>query len=272
MNTIVHISDTHFGTEVPEVVHAIKEAIAVIKPDILILSGDITQRARASQFQAAKHFMDSIDAKTKIVIPGNHDLPLFNLLARFWTPYANYQNAFGLRETIWCEGKLGIIGYDTTSPFRHKDGKLDEKTLKRLASKARSMLPADGVLMACIHQPLWTAWQEDISEALIDRTKTAALFSEYNIDIVLSGHVHVPLHTTTHDIYPDFKRHYILCGAGTAVSSRIRPGAPNSFNMIVVDHSISITEHIFNSGSNFFAPEPAQRYIRKDSGWLADHG
>lgn len=270
MTTLVQISDTHFGTEVPEVVDAIKQAIAAIHPDILVLSGDITQRARRSQFTAAKAFVDGIEAKKKIVIPGNHDIPLFNPFARFLAPYANYKNAFGPRETIWCEGNLAIIGYDATSPLRHKDGKLEEKTLKRLATHARAMIPEDGVLVACAHQPLWTAWPEDISEALIDREKTAALFSEYNIDIVLSGHVHVPLVTTTQDAYPDLSRHFILSGAGTAVSSRVRPGAPNSFNVITVNDSVSIANYVFNTDSRVFAPEPAQRYIRKDSGWLVD--
>lgn len=269
MTTIVQISDTHFGTEVPEVVDVIKQAIAGVRPDILILSGDVTQRAHKNQFQAAKAFMDSVDAHTKIVIPGNHDIPLFNLFARFLLPYANYKKAFGARESVSCVGKIGIIGYDATSPFRHTDGKLESAALKRLAGKARYMLPEDGILVACAHQPLWTAWPEDISEAMIDRAKTAALFSEYQIDIVLSGHVHVPLITTTRDVYPELKRHFILSGAGTAISHRVRPGAPNSFNVISIGEAIHIAKHVFDPSTSSFVPGALKGFSRSHSGWAA---
>ena len=82
MTLIAHISDTHFGTEVEEVVCAVKNTLAHIKPDITILSGDITQRALENEFSAAKDFLDSLYGNVKIAIPGNHDIPLYNIFQR----------------------------------------------------------------------------------------------------------------------------------------------------------------------------------------------
>lgn len=267
MTTIAHLSDTHFGTEIPEVVEAAVRSIHEIAPDIVILSGDITQRARKEQFLAAAAFMDRLPARTKIIIPGNHDIPLFNVAARFLTPYRNYRSAFGARESVWREGRLGIIGFDATSPFRHVDGKLDKKQIQRRVAQARAQLPEDAFLIVCAHQPLFTAWKEDASETLIGREETARLFSQCGIDLVLSGHVHVPLMADTREAFPHLPRHFLLCGAGTAISHRTRPGAPNSFNVIRFSEAVEIVKYDYDQPSSAFIRNSHRMFQREAGGW-----
>lgn len=272
MTIIVHISDTHFGTEVLPVVNALKQTIQTLAPDIIILSGDITQRARTSQFSAAADFMASLPAKAKLVIPGNHDIPLFNVFKRLVTPYGNYKKAFGAREHMWYGGDVGVVCYDATSPFRHTRGHLTQQATLRHIDAIRKHLNPGAILIACAHQPLVTAWPQDAHETLIDRDETASLWSENHIDLALSGHVHVPLLTTTEKAFPDLPRHFILAGAGTAVSHRIRPGAPNSFNVITAisketEPSISITHYSFDTPSSQFTAMHPVHFVRTGQGW-----
>ena len=123
MSLILHLSDTHFGTEQSEVSAALLQLAEEVRPDVAILSGDVTQRARRGQFAAARRFLDALAAPIKLVIPGNHDIPLFNLAARLFNPYGNYRQAFGYAlDPEFSSKDLLVIGINTTRPRRHKDG------------------------------------------------------------------------------------------------------------------------------------------------------
>lgn len=273
MTQIVHLSDTHFGTEIPEVVTALKQAVAELKPDIVLLTGDITQRARRQEFQAARDFMDQLASKTRLVIPGNHDIPLFNVFARLLTPYAGYQRAFGDCEFNWCGNGVGIIGFNTTSRFRHTTGLLNPDYLTRRIHDIREKIGVDALLIACVHQPLSTAWPEDHGNVLLDCDAIAHAFSALKVDVVLSGHVHVPLLTTTRADYPTLNRHFLLAGAGTAVSHRTRPNAPNSFNVITANTAtdgtplMMLTRFDFDAVVGKFIASTPMQGICQGGGW-----
>ncbi|MDO8416782.1 MAG: metallophosphoesterase [Agitococcus sp.] len=273
MTRIVHLSDTHFGTEIPDVVRALKQAIAELEPNIVLLTGDITQRARQGEFQAAKDFLDQLPVQTKLVIPGNHDIPLFNVFARLLTPYAAYQRAFGDREFTWCGDGVGIIGFNTTSRFRHTTGLLNPDYLTRRIHDIREKIGVDALLIACVHQPLSTAWPEDHGNVLLQSEAIAHAFSALKVDVVLSGHVHVPLMTSTHAVFPTLGRHFLLAGAGTAVSHRTRPNAPNSFNVITANTAtegvptMMLTRFDFDAGVGKFIASATMQGICQDGGW-----
>ena len=117
MSLVLHLSDTHFGTEQSEVCEALLHLALEVRPDVVILSGDITQRARREQFAAARRFLETLAAPVKLVIPGNHDIPLFNLAARLFNPYGNYRRAFGSElEPQFSSKDLLVIGVNTTRP------------------------------------------------------------------------------------------------------------------------------------------------------------
>jgi 3',5'-cyclic AMP phosphodiesterase CpdA len=241
----------------------------------VVVSGDITQRARAPEFQRAADFMAALPACPKLVIPGNHDIPLFNVFARAFAPYANYERAFGPRESARCNEEVCIAGFDATSPMRHTRGALASSAIDaRMAEVAPMRTSDDALLIACVHQPLHTAWAEDRHEVLIDAEQVAQVFSKYKVDLVLSGHVHVPLVATTRDAFPALAQHFVLAGAGTAVSHRTRPGAPNSFNSIKLERRdgsrvIVVTQHRFESEKRSFVAQPPERFGRDAEGWSA---
>lgn len=233
MTRIVHISDTHFGTEVPDVVDALRAAIFAQAPDVVVLSGDITQRARASQFAAARRFCDSLKVPV-MAVPGNHDIPLYHAFDRLVGPYRNYERYFGAREWFFQHAGIGIVGFDATSPFRHTRGKLTARKAENALRAARALAP-DAVLIAVVHQPVAVAWPEDTHEILIGAAEVAEVFARHRVAAVLSGHVHVPMLASSDSLFPSLAHTFLHSGAGTAVSFRVRPCAPNSFTVLDCD-------------------------------------
>src|SRR5690606_31155385 len=114
MTLLVQISDPHFGTEQPEVVDALRRFVHAQSPQLAIVSGDITQRARRRQFRLARAFIDSLDVPGLLVIPGNHDIPLFNVAARLLRPYANHMREFGELEPVFASDDVLAIAVNTT--------------------------------------------------------------------------------------------------------------------------------------------------------------
>lgn len=266
MTRILHISDTHFGTEVPVVVEAMVKQAAALKPDIVILSGDITQRARRDEFAAAKELFRRIGAPVHLAVPGNHDLPLHDLVTRSLNPYRFYRKFFGARQQVWQDRRMAIVCLDATHPLRHTRGKTKIEQARELLESARRAIGPNGLLCVVEHQPLDVKMPDDIPEILMNAALTAQLFAEFRVDIVFSGHVHMPLIRDTHKLFK-LPRHFIICGAGTAVSRRTRSGAPNSFNVVDIrDGGITIALHAYQPQGDFEIAHQAV-FSRDDKGW-----
>src|SRR5262245_42965632 len=135
-NVVIQISDLHFGTEVPAVVTALAAFVREHVPGLLIVSGDITQRARTRQFEAAQRFVAQLPAAHVLAVPGNHDIPLFDLVARFSRPYAHFARAFGSElEPEFESAQLLVLGVKTTRRLRHTDGEVSEQQIERVAQR-----------------------------------------------------------------------------------------------------------------------------------------
>ena len=138
MSLVLQISDTHFGTERPEVVEALHGFAAELRADLVILSGDITQRAQPDEFEAARRFVQRIAPPALLAIPGNHDMPLFNLFARALDPYGRYADVFGAElEPAYESQDLLVLGVNTTRARRHKHGEVSAWQIERVAQRLR---------------------------------------------------------------------------------------------------------------------------------------
>jgi len=154
MSVLVQISDPHFGTEQPLVVLALLELIQREKPDVAVLSGDITQRARRGEFAEAKRFVDGLDVPRTLVIPGNHDIPLFNPFARLFHPYANFCRAFGEElEPEHDSESLLVVCVNTTRRQRHVDGEVSDAQIERISARLRQAKAAQ-LRIVVTHQPV----------------------------------------------------------------------------------------------------------------------
>lgn len=232
MSVVLHLSDTHFGTEKPEVTAALLQVAQEVQPDIAILSGDVTQRARRDQFAAARRFLDALAAPVKLVIPGNHDIPLFNIFARVFNPYGNYRRVFGSDlEPQFSNQDVMVIGVNATRPWRHADGEVSAKQIARISQKLQRASPGQLRIVA-VHQPVFVERASDKENLLHGHQQAIKAWADAGADLILSGHIHLAYMRNLGETFPDVTRSLWTISAGTAVSSRIREGKPNSVNLI----------------------------------------
>ena len=232
MSVLVQISDPHFGTELPPVVEALIRFVHETGPDVVVLSGDITQRARRGQFAAAKRFVERLDAPIALVIPGNHDIPLFNVAQRAFTPYANYSRAFGAElEPHWSSTSMLVLCVNTTRPARHKDGEVSAGQIARVADRLRAASPQQ-LRIVVTHQPVHVIDDHDIENLLHGHVAAVNAWARAGADIIMGGHIHLPYVRALNDRHPQLPRRVWAVQAGTAVSHRVRGGIGNSVNVI----------------------------------------
>jgi 3',5'-cyclic AMP phosphodiesterase CpdA len=227
MSILLQISDPHFGTEQPPVVEALAALARQQRPDLLVLSGDITQRARPAQFRAARAFMDRLGAPM-LAVPGNHDLPLLDLWARLRHPYARHIAAFGSElEPVHCSPDLMVVCVNTTRAWRHKHGEVSELQIDRVA---RTLAGAEAAQLrvVVVHQPVAVTRAEDAPNRLRGHAAALQRWAAVGADLVMGGHIHLPYVMALHGL----ARPIWAVQAGTAVSSRVRKGVPNSVNLL----------------------------------------
>ncbi len=191
MSVIVQISDPHFGTERPEAVAALHEAIVALRPELVILSGDVTQRARRAQFAAAKRFVDGY-ARPTLAIPGNHDVPLFNLFARIVDPFGAFRRAFGDNlEPAFENGDVLAVGVNTVRPSRHKNGVVSGEQIDRVCRRL-AQARDEQLRIVVTHQPVHVIREKDIANLLINHEQAIVAWAAAGADLILGGHIHLP--------------------------------------------------------------------------------
>ncbi|MEO8123147.1 MAG: metallophosphoesterase [Burkholderiales bacterium] len=232
MTLLVQISDPHFGTEQAPVVEALTRFVDEQSPSIAILSGDITQRARRSQFRAARAFIDRLGVPTTLVIPGNHDIPLYHLAARVAQPYAEFQRAFGrdLEPAFEADDVL-VLTLNTTRAYLHERGAVSPRQIERVARRFERA-GASQLRIVVTHQPVSVTRAEDRADLLHGHARAVRRWAAAGADLILGGHIHLPFVQALHEAGRGLPRAVWAVQAGTAVSSRVRNDAGNSVNLI----------------------------------------
>jgi len=232
MASILHISDTHFGTEKPHVVKALISVAHERRPDVLIYSGDMTQRAQPSEFASARQLVDAMGVAPLLALPGNHDIPLFNIVGRALNPYGRYLKVFGPRlDPVLDLDAFLVVGVNTTRAARHKDGEVSIEQLERVSNQLRQARPGQ-LRVVVTHQPADVVRSKDEVDRLHGAEIALQAWSTAGADLVLGGHIHLPyvkdLFTRAHPT----PRPMWCVQAGTAVSDRLRHHTCNSVNLI----------------------------------------
>jgi len=267
MRSIVHLSDIHFGRVDPVVVKPLIDVVNQIDPDVVAVSGDLTQRARSHQFKQAREFLDALPAP-QIVVPGNHDVPLHNVFARFAQPLHKYRRYITDDLTpIHHDKEIAVLGVNTARSMTVKGGRINEEQVEWLRERLCAFDPKV-VKMVVTHHPFDLPEGHDERD-LVGRARMAMEhLASCGADVFLAGHLHVS-HTTHSAKRYKIKGHSALVvQAGTATSDRGR-GEANSFNVIRVDRpTITIERFEWQPGLGSFAPAHLEEFRHTADGWV----
>jgi 3',5'-cyclic AMP phosphodiesterase CpdA len=266
MRTIIHLSDPHFGRIEPATVQALITTVTEARPDVVVVSGDFTQRAKAREFQEARQFLRALPSP-QIVVPGNHDVPFYNVIARALKPLRNYQRYITKDlEPSYSDDEIAIVGINTARSLTFKNGRINRLQVARSCARLESC-GENRTRIIVSHHPFDLPETREL-HGLVGRAHMAmAGFARCRVDLILSGHLHV---SHTSESAPRYKipgHSALVIHAGTATSSRAR-GELNSFNIVQVDRSsVSIQCFTWNRNrSSFFLSATAQ-FHRAPAGW-----
>lgn len=251
MHCIAHISDLHFGTEDPGLVAGLLQDLAREAPSLCIISGDLTQRARTSQFQLARSFIGRLGVRT-LVVPGNHDIPLFDLFGRFCFPLYRYKK-FICRElnSYFEDDGLAALGLNTVRSLTWKSGRISHEQMRLIPETIGRAGKSKFKILVTHHPFIPPPGELQAGIDMVGRADEAlAVIDQSGVDLLLAGHLHHGYSGDVRRFYPATTRSIIVVQAGTAISRRIRT-EPNAYNLLRLDKNIIKIEVRVWSGSQF---------------------
>lgn len=238
---LIHLSDTHFGTEMLPVQTALIDLLNQSPPDLILLTGDITQRATPAQFAMAARFIQQLPQCPLLAVPGNHDISSHNLWERFIQPYAAFNAVFGSElEPSFENEQLLLVCVNSTRRYRQKDGEINATQIDAVEARLRAT-PNDKLKILATHHPFDVVLRRDHKNRIHNAHEALKRWASVGLDLVMGGHIHYPFFAPLHGRYHTLTRQVWIAQAGTAISRRIRDGKPNSFNRLVVGTTLAET-------------------------------
>lgn len=231
--SLIHLSDLHFGRIDADVLHKLESFIESNKPELVVLTGDLTQRAKKKEFSEARAFLERLKSPV-FVIPGNHDVPLYNLFLRFVSPYKKFlRSLVGFTAQTYSTPDISVFGFWTLNRFTVKDGKLRKSEIAA-ARKFFESEDAGKLRVIASHHPVGP-------------------LPELETHLYLSGHLHQSEIRRMGDA--------ILLSAGTATSNRTRKET-QSFNLVEVKGGeVNISVYLFDPERKDWCPKNRQSFL-----------
>jgi 3',5'-cyclic AMP phosphodiesterase CpdA len=268
MRTVAHLSDLHFGRIDPAILEPLGEFIRGVKPDLVAISGDLTQRARTNEFLAAKEFLEAIPFP-QIVVPGNHDVPLYNILSRFTRKLGRYTRYIRSDlQPCYADPEIVVLGVNTARAWTWKDGRINRSQLEKLRAVLQAA-PSRATKIVVTHHPF--DLPAGAAGRVVGRSRLAMkTLAECRVDLLLAGHFHIADTSQTAKRYNMPGYSAIIVSSGTSTSTRGR-GQPNSFNIIRIEEpEIAIERRVWRRDSRAFDVLSVERFLRSESGWIRE--
>ncbi|MDQ6654328.1 MAG: metallophosphoesterase [Verrucomicrobiota bacterium] len=268
MRTLVHLSDLHFGRVNPAILDPLVTFIREISPALVAVSGDLTQRARTAEYLAARAFLQRIPFP-QIVVPGNHDVPLHNVVSRFVRSLDRYRRYISDDlQPFYADEELVVVGVNTARAFTWKDGRINRFQLAKLRASLKP-IGNDRTKIVVTHHPfdLPTGTHGQV----VGRSRLAIkTLAECGVDMLLAGHFHIADVGSTATRYnlPGYSA--LIVSSGTSTSTRGR-GQPNSLNVIRINRPrVTIERHTWNAEANGFERFSTEAFQKQSDGWIRE--
>lgn len=264
MRTLAHLSDLHFGRVDPALLEPLRAAVCALRPDVVVVSGDLTQRARRRQFAAARGFLAGLP-NPQIVVPGNHDVPLYDVARRFLAPLARFRRSIATDPAPWFrDDEIAVLGLNSARSSTFKGGRINAEQVA-LVRERFVALPRSVTRVLVTHHPFELPPDAEKGDRIGRAGMALDAFAECGVDLLLSGHLH-RTHMATGS--GTIATHGALSiHAGTATSTRGR-GETNTFNCIAITpDGVRVTPWAWVAGQSAFVPGQPRHFVRDGRGW-----
>lgn len=268
MRTLVHLSDLHFGKVDESLLEPLRALIHEIAPDVVVVSGDLTQRAKSEQFEEAKAWLDTLPGP-QIIVPGNHDISLYNVFRRFVKPLERYKRYItDDLDPIYVDEEIAVLGVNTARSLTFKDGRVNKEQVASIKEQLAGLDPKITRIIVT-HHPFDLPVHHD-EDDLVDRAPMAMkAFADCGVDLLLSGHMHTSHAGNTSERYQLSEYAALVVQAGTATSTRGR-GEVNSFNVVRVEHErVEVDRYGWDEVGRQFSLMKTEPFLRSGNVWAA---
>lgn len=268
MRSIVHLSDLHFGRVDQALIAPLRAVVERLEPDVVVVSGDLTQRAKRQEFEQARSFLDGLPGP-QIVVPGNHDVPLYNVLSRFLTPLNKYRRIItDDLDPEYVDQEIAVLGINTARSLTFKDGRINQQQIDKLQARLASLGPQVTKIIVTHHPFDLPANFKD--DDLVDRAPLAMdMFARSGVDLLLAGHLHASHAGNSAARYKFSGYAALMVQAGTATSTRGR-GEANSFNVLrVAPDNIKVERYSWQDDGETFEHVSSETFVREVNVWTS---
>lgn len=267
MKTLAHISDLHFGRIDVQVVEGLLADLIIHTPDLVVISGDLVQRAKARYFAEARAFLERLPFPY-LVVPGNHDIPVYNVLHRFLDPYRNYKRYISRDfSPLHVDAEIAVLGLNTARSvildFSH--GRINKAQIQRVCEVFKE-LPDTVFKVLFTHHPFLPPPGAPETR-LVDRHKLALpALEDAGVDLLLAGHLHKAYSGDLATFHTQVARSILVAQASTATSTRTRDEA-NAYNLIRID-APNLSLEVRAWGGAGFIHAAASTYTKNGPRWV----
>ena len=266
MRTVVHLSDLHFGKVNSALLDPLVEAVSALAPDVVVVSGDLTQRARTAQFLEAREFLTRLP-RPQIVVPGNHDVPLHNIVHRLIRPLEKFQRHIEQNlSPSFFDSEIAVLGVNTARSLVLKNGRINAVQLDSVR-EAFARVSSEVIKVVVTHHPFDVPLHINSGERVGRAEVAMGVFAQCEVDVLLAGHLHTSRTAGTGDRYALSGYEALVVSAGTATSTRGR-GEKNSFNVLRMQKQRVEVERIeWVAEQNRYVPILREVFESKLKGW-----
>ena len=271
MASVVQLSDLHFGAHDEKVVAATEAWLQMHRPDLVIISGDFTQRARVAQYRQASAYLNRLraDGFNLLAVPGNHDVPLYDVFRRFMRPLARYKRYISNDLCPWFENdELAVLGINTARSLTIKDGRINREQME-LIRRRFADVAGHKTRILVTHHPLYAmpiGEGGELTEAVGRHEDAVKAVCEAGVHIALAGHFH-RTHAEAARKMVENAGGALVIQAGTSTSTRLRNDELQSFNWIEARRNNEIDLQVVAWDGSGFRPGSHARFTFDGEEW-----